>query len=67
VGASFKKKRPELVPLTEPEVRRLMLAVAWPTMTSVERALTWSAWRRHHQAVARRCHYRRRPYGKAQL
>jgi hypothetical protein len=37
-----------------------MLAVAWPAMNDAERALVWSAWRRHHQAIARRCHYRAR-------
>jgi hypothetical protein len=46
--------------LTEPEVRRLMLVIVWPVMSDAERALTWSVWRRHHQAVARRCHYRAR-------
>jgi hypothetical protein len=37
-----------------------MLAIAWPALTDAERALAWSAWRRRHQAVARRCHYRAR-------
>jgi hypothetical protein len=46
--------------LTEPEVRRLMLAIVWPVMSDPERALTWSVWRRRHQAVARRSHYRAR-------
>jgi hypothetical protein len=50
----------DLVPLTEPEVRRLMLAVAWPLLNDAERALAWSHWRRRHQATARRCHYRAR-------
>ena len=50
-----------LVPLTEPEVRRLLLAIVLPRLQSSEEALLWSHWRRHHQAVARRCHYRARP------
>ncbi|HZN64269.1 MAG TPA: hypothetical protein VFB66_03145 [Tepidisphaeraceae bacterium] len=37
-----------------------MLAIAWPALDDAGRALAWSAWRRHHQAVARRCHYRAR-------
>ena len=37
-----------------------MLAIVWPALNDVERALAWSGWRRHHQAVARRCHYRAR-------
>ena len=37
-----------------------MLAVAWPRLDDAGRALAWSAWRRRHQAVARRCHYRAR-------
>jgi hypothetical protein len=49
----------ELVPLTEPEVRRLLMSITWPKLTGVEQALAWSAWRRHHQAVARRCHHKR--------
>jgi hypothetical protein len=48
-----------LIPLTVPEVRRLVLAVA----ESAERRsfrLGWSRWRRAHQAVAARCHAARR-------
>ena len=37
-----------------------MLAIAWPALADAERALAWSAWRRRHQAAARRCHYRAR-------
>src|SRR5436305_10602449 len=42
------------------EVRRLMLAIAWPLLSDRGRALAWSDWRRRHQAVARRCHYHAR-------
>jgi Putative transposase of IS4/5 family (DUF4096) len=50
--------------LTLPEVRRLRLALAEPHDRFGFRRL-WSTWRRHHQAVARRCpsarHGRRYP------
>jgi len=50
---------PTLIPLTVPEVRRLVLAVG---ADGAERAfqLGWSRWRRAHQAVAKRCHGARR-------
>jgi hypothetical protein len=50
----------ELIPLTVPEVRRLLVALAWSTPPPEERTLGWSIWRRRHQARARRCHYKRR-------
>src|SRR5262249_47650873 len=50
----------ELIPLTVPEVRRLLSGVVWRALAPVEHVLAWSRWRRHHQAVAKRCHYRRR-------
>jgi hypothetical protein len=47
--------------LTVCEIRRLLCRlvvsrhpVRW------EEVLWWSVWRRHHQAVAKRCHYKRR-------
>ncbi len=42
-----------------PEVRRLLVAA---TETAERRAvrLRWSSWRRAHQAIAQRCHRRRR-------
>src|SRR5260370_210750 len=49
----------DLIPLTVPEVRRLLWGVVWRAFPSVEQVLAWSAWRRHHQAVAKRCHYQR--------
>ena len=48
-----------LIPLTVPEVRRLLWGVVWRALPSVEHVLAWSSWRRHHQAVAKRCHYQR--------
>jgi SRSO17 transposase len=46
---------PDLLPLTVPEVRRLVLALAEPTERRAFR-LGWSRWRRAHQARAARCH-----------
>jgi hypothetical protein len=48
------------VPLTEPEVRRLLLAIVWSRLNEQEQTLAWSQWRRHHQAVAKTCHYHAR-------
>ena len=50
----------DLIPVTVPEVRRLLWGVVWRAFPSVEHVLAWSVWRRHHQAVAKRCHYRQR-------
>ena len=44
-----------MIPLTVPEVRRLILAMTGPHEERDFR-LGWSLWRRAHQAVARRCH-----------
>jgi hypothetical protein len=48
-----------LLPLTAPEVRRLLLALMEPPERFSFR-LAWSHWRRHHQAIAKRCHAARR-------
>jgi hypothetical protein len=50
----------ELIPLTVPEVRRLLVALVWSTPPPEEQIVRWSFWRRRHQARARRCHYKRR-------
>src|SRR5919201_3221234 len=48
-----------LIPLTVPEVRRLLeVALPLPPRSAAAR-LAWSTWRRRHQARARRGHYRR--------
>jgi hypothetical protein len=52
--------RAELIPLTVPEVRRLLLLLAAPEGAERERHLHWSLWRRRHQAVAQRGHRVRR-------
>ena len=49
-----------LLPLTVPEVRRLLVALVWTTPVQPGFVLAWSRWRRRHQARARRAHYQRR-------
>ena len=49
-----------LIPLTVPEVRRLLYRLIWRPMPLNKSVLAWSRWRRRHQARARRCHYQRR-------
>jgi len=49
-----------LIPLTVPEVRRLLWRLVWRALPPPACVLAWSVWRRRHQAQARRCHYRRR-------
>ena len=49
-----------LIPLTVPEVRRLLLKLVWDRLTPAEQVLAWSEWRRAHQGRARTCHYRSR-------
>ncbi|TYR55025.1 hypothetical protein FY004_25210 [Streptomyces parvus] len=46
--------------VTVAEVRRLLAADLSPDPRARTHALSWSRWRRQRQAVARRCHYRRR-------
>ncbi|HEX2347427.1 MAG TPA: hypothetical protein VHI51_03235 [Ktedonobacterales bacterium] len=51
------------MPLTVPEVRRLLFALVWQPPPSVDQALQvlqWSAWRRRHQARARQAHIKQR-------
>jgi len=50
----------DLIPLTIPEVRRLLVRLLWEQARPVEQVVAWSSWRRRHQARARRSHYRRR-------
>ena len=52
--------QPALIPLTRNEIRRLF-TTAIGVLRSLEHRLHWSQWRRRHQALARDCHYRRRP------
>ena len=50
----------EHIPLTLPEVRRLLLLLAEPSGAARAQRLRWSQWRRQHQALARRGHVARR-------
>ena len=55
-----KKGGAKLLPLTVPEVRKLILRLVWERLTPAEQALAWSEWRRRHQYRARQYHYRTR-------
>jgi SRSO17 transposase len=48
------------IPLTVPEIRRLLAAIVLSPTRAIEEILRWSQWRRRHQAIAQRCHYQRR-------
>lgn len=49
-----------LLPLTVPEVRRLLWYLFWQPAPETAEVLRWSHWRRRHQRRAQLCHYRRR-------
>ena len=51
---------PVMVPLSIPEIRRLFFSLLEKPPLSRFFRLTWSFFRRTHQAIARRCHYKRR-------
>ena len=55
-----KKGGPGLIPLTVPEVRKLLLRLIWYRLHDAGAVLAWSAWRRRHQHRARIYHYRKR-------
>ena len=48
-----------LIRLTRNEIRRLLTAAIAP-LHSIEHVISWSSWRRQHQARARASHYARR-------
>jgi hypothetical protein len=50
----------DLIPLTLPEVRRLVYRLVVRVLAPPDMVLHWSRWRRLHQARAMRSHYRRR-------
>jgi hypothetical protein len=50
----------ELLPVTVPEVRRLLRGLVWPSAPPEAGLLHWSQWRRRHQQRAKRCHYHKR-------
>lgn len=60
VSAPKKHSFDSLIPLTLPEVRRLLVRLVWPLATTPTHWQAWSIWRRRHQAVARMCHYKSR-------
>ena len=51
---------PMMVPLSIPEIRRLFFYLLEKPSLSRLFHLGWSFFRRTHQAIARRCHYKRR-------
>jgi hypothetical protein len=50
----------QLLPLTVPEVRRLLWRLVWQALPAREEVLRWSRWRRRHQARAKQAHIKRR-------
>jgi hypothetical protein len=50
----------DLLPLTVPEVRRLLWALVSHQSPPPRTVLHWSVWRRKHQQRARRAHWHRR-------
>ena len=46
--------------MTVPEVRRLLTRLVWTENQLPDFILSWSWWRRRHQARARQCHYKTR-------
>ena len=62
-GSADRRKRGDaggLIPLTAPEVRRLLAVLLPAPASSAQHRLHWSRWRRQRQAEARRSHYKRR-------
>ena len=55
--------RADLLPVTVPEVRRLLATLAGLRPPRPEAVLHWSTWRRRHQQRARRAHRHRRTRG----
>ena len=49
-----------LIPLTVPEVRRLLTRLILRAIHPADFELSWSQWRRKHQAIAKESHYQRR-------
>ena len=48
-----------LIRLSVPEVRKLLLQIVWRYVPGAETAWHWSSWRRQHQYKAKCYHYRR--------
>ena len=58
-GDPRSQPRTGLIPLTRNEIRRLITGLT-SRLQAMAFHLHWSLWRRHHQAVARACHFKRR-------
>jgi hypothetical protein len=56
-----------LLPLTVPEVRRLLWHLVWVRPPDRDAARTWSHWRRQHQQRARQSHWKRRTSNETRL
>ncbi|GAA4944149.1 hypothetical protein GCM10023224_28830 [Streptomonospora halophila] len=50
----------EMVPLSCNEIQRLFMTLVADRVHHADHRLSWSQWRRRHQARARRAHYRHR-------
>jgi hypothetical protein len=57
----------DLLPLTVPEVRRLLWHLVWAQPPDHEAARAWSHWRRRHQQRARQSHWKRRTSSETRL
>jgi hypothetical protein len=57
----------DLLPLTIPEVRRLLWHLVWARPPDHEAARAWSHWRRRHQQRARQSHWKRRTSAEIRL
>ena len=49
-----------VVPLSVPEIRRLLNELVWNPLRSATFVLRWSTYRRYKQALAKRAHYHKR-------
>jgi len=49
-----------VVPLSVPEIRRLLNELVWNPLRSATFVLRWSTYRRYKQALAKRTHFRKR-------
>jgi hypothetical protein len=57
----------DLLPLTVPEVRRLLWHLVWARPPDHDAVRAWSHWRRRHQQRARRSHWKRRTLLQSRL
>ena len=58
--AKLEKSTIALVPLSVPELRKLLWQMLWRVRHCLAFIVGWSLWRRHHQAIAMMCHWQRR-------